>query len=97
MGYDLSSFITLICGFFGDFHFDSETDKAKADMLLDWADTPFLTLYTPLRLDRIIDFCSTSGSFSYRYNSQKNNKPSHLLSERKQSFRRRYFSSTVED
>jgi hypothetical protein len=63
---DLSPFITSKCAFYGDFNVDLEKDQAKADLLLSWADSLFLSPYIPsqptsMRSERIIDFVFSSG------------------------------------
>jgi len=63
---NLSPFVTSKCAFFGDFNVDLEKDKAKADSLMWWADTHFVSPYIPphptsKRSDRIIDFAFSSG------------------------------------
>ena len=57
----LTPFVTSKCAFFGDFNVDLEKDQAKSELLMLWADSQFLTPYTPsqptsLRSNRIIDF-----------------------------------------
>jgi hypothetical protein len=63
---DLTPFVTSKCALFGDFNVDLEKDKTKADFLMMWADSQFLTPFIPcqptsMRSERIIDYVFTSG------------------------------------
>ena len=63
---DLTQFVTSKCAFFGDFNVDLDKDKSKAELLMMWVDSQFLTPYIPsqptsMRSDRIIDYVLSSG------------------------------------